>query len=142
MGFTFKSSKCRTLSIYRGKPTSVPFFLTDPNTQQQVQLKTLEDDPHKFLGALVTHTNTPKEHFTFLKEKSATVLGLIDKHKRADFFNSDNVILWRKKKETNKQTNVTLPNGFTKSRIKEDVLQSARKCPVAFPTWPCAFKTM
>ena len=70
------------------------------------------------------------------------MLGLIDKHKRADFFNSDNVILWRKKKETNKQTNVTLPNGFTKSPIKEDVLQSARKCPVAFPTWPCAFKTM
>ena len=36
MGLTFKPSKCQSLSIYRGKPISVPFFLKDPNTDENV----------------------------------------------------------------------------------------------------------
>ena len=78
MGLTFKPSKCRSLSIYQEKKISVLFFLKDPNTDVNVQLKTLEDDPHKFLGALVTYKNTPQEHFVFLKEKLVKKLENLD----------------------------------------------------------------
>ena len=50
MGLTFKPSKCRSLSLVAGKPQPVTFTLTDPNTGTEVELKTLESDPHKFLG--------------------------------------------------------------------------------------------
>ena len=54
MGLTFKPSKCRSLSIKSGRPSSDPFFLTDPESGKKVQLKTLESDPHKFLGCVLT----------------------------------------------------------------------------------------
>ena len=50
MGLTFKPSKCRSLSLMRGKPQPVPFFLSNPSNGMEVELKTLESDPHKFLG--------------------------------------------------------------------------------------------
>ena len=52
MGLVFKPSKCRSLSICGGKPTPVSFFLTDLSSGEKVQLKTLESDPHKFLGCI------------------------------------------------------------------------------------------
>ena len=39
MGLTFKPSKCRTLSLLGGRPSPVPFFLTNPTTGEKVQLK-------------------------------------------------------------------------------------------------------
>ena len=59
MGLTFKPSKCRSLSICSGKPKPVLFYLTDP-AGIKVELKTLEADPHKFLGCTMTFNNTPQ----------------------------------------------------------------------------------
>ena len=62
MGFQFKPSKCRSLSICGGKSTPVSFVLTDPTRSDvKVPMDTVHDNPHKFLGSLVTHTNRPKE---------------------------------------------------------------------------------
>ena len=44
MGLTIKPVKCRTLSI-------------------RVILKSLQEDPHKFLGQILTFKNTAKDHF-------------------------------------------------------------------------------
>ena len=35
----------------------------------KIFLKTMEDNPHKFLGSTITHRNTAADYFTFLKEK-------------------------------------------------------------------------
>ena len=81
MGLTFKPSKCRTLSLVRGKPQPVAFFLTDPISGEKVQLKTLESDPHKFLGCVMTFNNSPQDHLKFLSS-----LENIDKTKvRAEY---------------------------------------------------------
>ena len=42
--------------------------MMDPNSNQRVELKTLEDDPYKFLGSAVTFRNTPAEYFNYLKD--------------------------------------------------------------------------
>ena len=61
MGFEFKPSKCRSLSICGGKSTPVDFVLTHPTrTDMKVPMDTDHNNPHKFLGSLVTHTNRPK----------------------------------------------------------------------------------
>ena len=78
MGFEFKPSKCRSLSICAGKPTSVEFVLKDPKgTDLEVPMGTVHNNPHKFLGSLVTHTNRPREYFehfyAVLKEKLANI---------------------------------------------------------------------
>ena len=44
-----------------------------------MELKTLEDDPHKFLGSTVTFNNTPQEHLAFMKEKLTTKLDNLDR---------------------------------------------------------------
>ena len=86
MGLTFKPSKCRSLSLVAGKPQPVTFTLTDPNTGTEVELKTLESDPHKFLGCIMTHNNTPQDHLKFLLEKLNAKLSNIDKTKvRGEF---------------------------------------------------------
>ena len=59
---------CRSLSITSGKPTSNTFTLKDPNNQNVIQLKTLEDDPFKFLGATITFKNTAGDHYDILEE--------------------------------------------------------------------------
>ena len=69
MGLTFKPSKCRSLSICRGKPKPVLFYLTGPVSGSKVALKTLEDDPFKFLTSTVTFYNNHQDHLIFLKEK-------------------------------------------------------------------------
>ena len=86
MGLTFKPSKCRTLSLVKGKPTPVSFTLTDPISGEEVKLKTLESDPHKFLGCIMTFNNSPEDHLKFLKEKLTSKLENIDNTKvRAEF---------------------------------------------------------
>ena len=81
-----KPSKCRTLSLVRGKPQPVAFFLTDPISGEKVQLKTLESDPHKFLGCVMTFNNSPQDHLRFLKDKLSTKLENIDDTKvRAEY---------------------------------------------------------
>ena len=67
MGLIFKPSKCRSLSIVSGKPTSITFLLREGNIR--VEMKTLEDDPHRFLGAVQTFQNSASDHFHSLKEK-------------------------------------------------------------------------
>ena len=62
MGLSFKHSKCRSLSIQNGSPTNVKFVLkSSEETGEKVYISTVHDNPHKFLGATVTYTNTPKE---------------------------------------------------------------------------------
>ena len=79
MGLTFKPSKCRSLSIQAGKVTDTKFFLLDGNGVNKVYLKTMEDDPHKFLGSNITERNTPADHFEFLKNKLKNKLENLDK---------------------------------------------------------------
>ena len=78
MGLTFKASKCRSLSILSGRPKPVEFFLTDPNTNLPVSLKTLESDSHKFLGAVVTLHNTAQDRLKFLSDKLDKKLSNLD----------------------------------------------------------------
>ena len=51
MGLILKPIKCRSLSITSGKPTNNTFTLKDPTSDNLIHLKTLEDDPFKFLGS-------------------------------------------------------------------------------------------
>ena len=55
------------------------FYLTDPESRKTFQLKTLESDPHKFLGCVLTYHNIPKDHLNFLKSKLTTELEKLDK---------------------------------------------------------------
>ena len=49
-------------------------------------MKTLESDPHKFLGCVMTFNNTPQDHLNFLKDKLSSKLENIDKTKvRAEY---------------------------------------------------------
>ena len=59
-------------------PKSVQFIPKNPITNEPVQLKTLETDPHKFLGAVVTNYNTAKDRLQFLLEKLETKLSNLD----------------------------------------------------------------
>ena len=79
MGLTFKPSKCRSLSIQSGKITDAKFFLLDGAGVNKVYLKTMEDDPHKFLGSNITERNTPADHFKFLKDKLEVKLENLNK---------------------------------------------------------------
>ena len=82
MGLTFKPAKCRTLSIRGGRPDpECIFFLNSPETNQPTALKTLESDPHKFLGAVMTHLNTPQDHYMFLQDKLSTKLANLEASK-------------------------------------------------------------
>ena len=66
MGLTFKPSKCRSLSIQGGKVTAIKFFLL-AGSGEKVFLNNMEDDPHKFLGSIITRSNSPADHFNFLQ---------------------------------------------------------------------------
>ena len=81
MGMLMKPKKCRSLSIVSGRSSVVPFSLTDhtnPDNPTQIILKSLQDDPHKFLGSLLTFKNNAADHFEFLYNK------LEDKMKNLD----------------------------------------------------------
>ena len=79
MGLVFKPAKCRSLSICGGKPKPVVFYLTDPGSGERIPLKTLEEDPFKFLGSTITFLNNPADHLEVLKEKITKKLGNLDK---------------------------------------------------------------
>ena len=59
MGLNFKHTKCRSLSICSGSPTNVNFVMRN-SEKNELHITTVHDTPHKFLGATVTYTNTPK----------------------------------------------------------------------------------
>ena len=65
-----KTKKCRVYSVCSGKPTPVNFTLLDYSNNQnptRITLKTLVNDPHKFLGQIITHKNSSEDHFKFME---------------------------------------------------------------------------
>ena len=78
MGLCFKPSKCRSLSIKRGQVDGENKFFLLTGDGEEVFLKTMEDDPHKFLGSHITNLNTPADHFNFLKSKLEEKLSNLD----------------------------------------------------------------
>jgi hypothetical protein len=82
MGFLFKPSKCRSLSICLGSPKDVTFVLSNSNQSDQcVPIETVYTRPHKFLGSIITYTNTPKEYFKHFYEVLEKKLTNIDNSK-------------------------------------------------------------
>ena len=77
MGLIFKPKKCRTYSVCSGKPASVIFTLSEG--PRKIQLKTLIDEPHKFLGQIITHKNSSQDHFNYMKDILQTKLENLDK---------------------------------------------------------------
>ena len=73
MGLKLKPSKCRSLSIVCGKAQAIKF-----NLDESV-IPTLDEEPHKFLGSLITFTNTPLDVYNYLYEKISSGLENIDK---------------------------------------------------------------
>ena len=72
MGLQLKPSKCRSLSLLSGRPTAVNFTIAGNH------VKTLDEDPQKFLGSLVTFSGKTSEIFTMIKDKLNTKLSNID----------------------------------------------------------------
>ena len=79
MGLILKPSKCRSLSITSGKPTNITFTLKDPNSDNLINLKTLEDDPFKFFGSTITFRNTAAENYDILNDMLTKKLENLDK---------------------------------------------------------------
>ena len=62
MGLHNKPGKCRSLSICGGSSKDVSFVLTkEKEGKLPPHIETVHKNPHKFLGAMVTYNNTPKE---------------------------------------------------------------------------------
>ena len=78
MGLCFKPSKCRSLSIKRGQVNGEHKFFLLTGGGEEVSLKTMEDDPHKFLGSQITNFNSLADHFNFLKSKLEEKLANLD----------------------------------------------------------------
>ena len=78
MGLCFKPSKCRSLSIKGGRVAGEHQFFLKAADGEKVFLKTMEDDPHKFLGSHITNLNSPADHFNFLKTKLVEKLSNLD----------------------------------------------------------------
>ena len=74
----FKPAKCRSLSISSRRPKSVVFYLKDPLLGTMVPLRTLENDPFKFLSSTVTFENKPQDHLVVLKDKIMCKLAKLD----------------------------------------------------------------
>ena len=71
MGFSFKPKKCRSLSVIGGKPSPTVFTLLDhsnPSMPNRVNMKTMESDPHKFLGSILTFRNSAADQFKYLNK--------------------------------------------------------------------------
>ena len=78
----FKPSKCRSLSICSGSPTNVSFVLKEhSNSNMTVHIDSVHDNPHKFLGATVTYTNTAKEYYKQFHDILSNKLKNIDNSK-------------------------------------------------------------
>ena len=64
MGFSFKPSKCFSLSICSGKVQDVTFVMKDPkDSNMKVHIENASKKTHKFLGSLITTSNSPKDFF-------------------------------------------------------------------------------
>ena len=59
LGLKLKSSKCRSLSISRGKALNIPFKLGSDI------ISSVEDESHKFLGSLITFRNKEGDVFDY-----------------------------------------------------------------------------
>ena len=82
MGLHFKPSKCRSLSICGGSPKNVKFVLKNSkNTDSIIHIESVHENPHKFLGATVTYTNTAKEYFQQFHDILTKKLKNIDESK-------------------------------------------------------------
>ena len=69
MGFSFKPTKCRSLSIYAGKTTNVTFVITSSEGNNiKIPIETVHSRPHKFLGSQITYSNSPKDYFKHFYE--------------------------------------------------------------------------
>ena len=70
-GSNLKAKKCRSLSMLSGSPKNLSFQMPDQTQEGSpiVSIKTLKEDPHKFLGSLITYTNNSGDHFKFLSQK-------------------------------------------------------------------------
>ena len=81
MGLIFKPKKCRTYSVCSGKPTNITFTLSDdnPETPVKIELKTLIEEPHKFLGQIITHKNSSQDHYAYLNNILKSKLENLDK---------------------------------------------------------------
>jgi hypothetical protein len=82
MGFSFKPSKCRSLSILSGTPRDVTFVITDTqDSSLKVHIDSVHSRPHKCLGSVVTYYNTPKNHFEYFHKILKGKLENIEKSK-------------------------------------------------------------
>ena len=72
MGLKLKPSKCKSISIVSGKPTSISFLMGDDI------LDTLEKEPHKFLGSTITFSNKQCDILESVKSFLLTRLDRID----------------------------------------------------------------
>ena len=68
MSLKLKPSKCRSLSLSAGSPTSVLFQIDG------AEVPTVEDESHKFLGSLITFRNKSSDIFEYLSTKISTAL--------------------------------------------------------------------
>ena len=68
MGLKIKPQKCRSISIQRGKITKTEFSIN--NTEgNEVNIASILDKPLKFLGSLVTPSNSPEDMFNHVYDK-------------------------------------------------------------------------
>ena len=77
MGLHFKPSKCRSLSICGGSPKNVSFVLKS-SEKLTVHIESVHDNPHTFLGATVTYTNTAQEYYQQFRKILSDKLTNID----------------------------------------------------------------
>ena len=78
MGLVVKPSKCRSLSIVKGKYTNIQFQIKDKTSGNPMNILSVIDKPMKFLGSEVTGENTPNVMSAFLETKLKTKLENID----------------------------------------------------------------
>ena len=69
MGFTIKTSKCRSLSIQDGKPVRKEFSIKDRVKNVTTKIFSVLDKPMKFLGSEITELNTAEQFFELIKNK-------------------------------------------------------------------------
>ena len=72
MGLKLKPAKCRSLSIRSGKPTKIDYFIGND------RVKTVDEDPQKFLGSLISFSGKTEETFEFIKAKIETPINRIN----------------------------------------------------------------
>ena len=63
MDLKLKPVKCRLLSVKSGKPTKIDFFIDSE------RVKSVDEDPQKFLGSLVTFPGKTAEVYKFIQSK-------------------------------------------------------------------------